>query len=123
MTRDTFRPMRVGNIEMALRQDTISGDALYEILAYYPNPYYGREKEYVKDGEWFHPKDSPHSSIHKDCFKNRQSCYVIAWIRWNRAGDEFDIHSVGTRAFDLDEEDERSLKKILAEMNRNEEDE
>lgn len=123
MTRDTFKPVRHGNISLELRHSCLTDPDRtdYEILHYYPNPYYKREKDFVfdKDGEWAHSKKDPaHYHVHRDCFKREQSCYVVAFLEWNSAGDEFDIRSVGSRAFRLNAKDARDLRKVIADIER-----
>ena len=74
---------RIGNLEFRpatylLPKDKWPEKGAWNIDYWYPNGYYGRESEYIKEGDWYiNPKFS-FGRIHKDCFKNPQSCMAIA---------------------------------------------
>ena len=97
---------RIGNIELRCRNKT------WEIVRWYPNSYYQRENEFIKvDDEHYQYKDNDNCYVHKSCFANPESCYVIAFIEGSE--DEHDIRSVGMRPWMLDEEDEKDFKQLL----------
>lgn len=76
----------------------------YEIVHYQPNPYYGRENEFEKDGEFYY-KDLEYSfhRIHVSRFVNKESCYSVGIFR--KTDDEgYDFHSVGNRIVLPDDE-------------------
>lgn len=102
---------RIGNISARPMVDDERYS--YEILYHYPNPYYKREGEYIPiEGEDYyqHPEVS-FARIHKGCFKNPESCYVVAFITNHE--DEPDVRSVGLRPWELSETDEQDFKEIL----------
>lgn len=89
---------RIGNLALAKTHSYgRNQEEYYEIVKYYPNPYYGKESEYVQTdlGNYAHP-DYPHCFIDKTCFKNPESCYTIG-IFEERDDDEPDFRSIGSR--------------------------
>jgi len=87
----------------------------YTISKWFENEYYGKYDEYLKngyveDGEMI-SKDNIH--LDKNVFNGKQHRYIIASIRLNRAGDEFDIISYGTRCFELSDNDFKDLKRVI----------
>lgn len=103
--------IRIGNIELR----TINEQQ--EIVAWYPNIYYGKEKEYKYNpqaGFYYIPgKNGIHHHIHPDCFRNKESCYVVAFVDWNGAHDEFDLRTVGLRPWELEGEDAKDFLEVL----------
>lgn len=98
--------MRIGNIELRCVNET------WEIVQWYPNYFYQRENEFIKvDDEHYRYKDNDNCYVHKDCFRNPESCCVIAFVE--RSEDEPDILSVGIRPWQLNEKDEQDFKQIL----------
>ena len=104
-----MKKIRIGNVE--LRPLGVDDKYLAEIIEWYPNTYYGRENDFIKvDNERYRYKDSENCFVHKSCFKNPESCYVIAFVTNN---EEPDILSVCNRPWDLSEEDEKDFKQII----------
>lgn len=100
--------MRIGNIEYRKVGDN------WEIVQWYPNLYYGKESEYTYDpGSECYTKPGSCVNISKSCFACPESCIVIAFVVWNKSHDEFDIRSVGTRPWHLDEDTE-SFNRIIS---------
>lgn len=108
--KELKKKKRIGNIAVS----PMAGDNnySYEILFYYPNPYYGRENEYVKNEKlgWYEYPDQPNVKIHSGCFKSPESCYVLAFIT---NGEEPDVVSVGLRPWELSGSDDIAFREIL----------
>lgn len=106
--------IRFGNVEYQAKDDSI--------VLWYPNEYYNAQKRLLKDGYRKLPDGSMSKdgviTIHFSCFEHKFHNYVVADIEWNGAHDEFDVRSIGTRAFDLDMKDFTDLKFVLREIER-----
>jgi len=107
---------RIGNVGARRMADY---EYKYEIVLYYPNPFYGKESEYIQsDKPEFLCKPSATgayirttgSYIHKDCFINPESCYVVARISND---DDPDVRSVGLRPWDLEEQDKKDFEQVI----------
>ena len=98
-----IKNIRIGNIGI---RPYFNGNSkiIGKIVCYYPNPTFGKEKEYnwTEDGEFAY-KINEGCRMHKSCFVNPESCYVIAFIE--DCADEPDIRTVGSRMFKLEEND------------------
>lgn len=72
----------------------------WSIDMYYPNGYYGRDKEFPED-----PSDSnyrldpkyPNCRIHKSCFKNKESCFTIVSFEYDDHEPCWEVKFVGDR--------------------------
>ena len=109
-----MKNIKIGNIEY--HEVKYGKDRYEEIVKWYPNEYYNSQESMKKDGWIFDDDGSAHKdsfTVDGSMFKNEFNQYVIAYVEWNRAHDEFDIKSVGTRAFELDKENEKDFKTIL----------
>lgn len=98
---------RIGNIEYRTVV-LFNGHKYIEIVRWVPNSLYGKEDEFEKS-----PFDTrtKNGVVYDDsCFKNPEVCYTIATIDYS---DEPDIKSVGMRAFDLNEQDEKDFKRLI----------
>lgn len=108
--RELKKKKRIGNVAAS----PMSGDDryAYEVLFYYPNPYYGHEKDYIKiEGmDYYQYPDSPYCRVHAGCFKNPESCYVLAFIT---NAEEPDVVSVGLRPWELSGSDDIAFREIL----------
>lgn len=96
--------------------------SFFEIVKFYPNPYYGKESEYELNswGDGYRPKDSVGINISKSCFKNKEVMYMVA--SWDNIDhDELtpDLKFVGNRVFELDSEEREAFMK-LAEIGQRE---
>lgn len=108
---------RIGNIEVTNYYDDgkkkvptqshikeYSNFSCFEILYYTPNPHYGKEKDYIKEGSYYIPKIKTINkySIHEDCFKHPESSFVLAFIKINyKEYEATNIQSVGNRPMEL----------------------
>jgi len=110
-TQLPIRPMRIGNIEFRLAKSLAYPSEDYvDIICWYPNSYYGREKDFIKDGEFYIDREYPSIRTHESCFKNKESCYTVATIDIE---EEPDVCSVGLRAFNLSEEEYKNFLIIV----------
>lgn len=105
-----MKNIRINNIECR-KCDT----PFYEIINWFPNPYYGKEDDYIKDGyEWNDDKtclikDCYH--IHESNFKNEESCCVIAWIKLSDDGT-VTLESVDDRILNLEPEELKDFIEV-----------
>lgn len=106
--------IRFGNVEYQAKDDSI--------VFWYPNEYYNAQKRLEKDGYEKLPDGSMSKdgviTIHFSCFEHKFHNYVVADIEWNGAHDEFDVRSIGTRAFNLDTKDFTDFKFVLREIEK-----
>lgn len=104
--------IKIGNLEYRAKDNSI--------VLWYPNEYYKAQKRLEKDGYVLLDDGSMSKegvlTIHPSCFESKLCCYIVADIEWNRAHDEFDVRSIGTRAFDLKKEDIENFRKLLKEI-------
>lgn len=93
--------MRRGNLELRKYNGK---NRLFEIIKWYENPHYGHIDEYEKSRDGFYVKvdGDTNYQVHESCFKNPESCYMIASIK--DGIPDF----VGDRCFELD-----SLREVL----------
>ena len=88
---------RCNNLSLNLTK-SMKGEFYFEIVQYYPNPYYGRENEFVKNGDYYKDYRFINTSIHKSCFKNKESCYTVGYFIYDENnGESPDFKSVGSR--------------------------
>lgn len=93
--------MRKGNLEFG--KCTYIGEepeyVRYEIRNWEPNPYYGREHLYIKEGDYYIQKDNKYDyvRIHKNCFKNHELCYSIGFFIYNENTNEYEFSFCGER--------------------------
>lgn len=108
--------VRINNIEC---RQTIYKTREYELIAWYPNQYYGRKEAMVKedgykyveyDGDWGLSKNG--YTINSSCFKNPESCYVVAWLEPNYKEPDVNLVTVGSRLLELSEEDRETFFKV-----------
>lgn len=87
----------------------------YSIVKWEPNNYYGRESEFIKDGEVYHPNNEHYKfiSIHQSCFKSPETSYVVASWYWNNYEDCYDLSFVGDRPLNLTSEEWVTFKELL----------
>ena len=93
-----MKDIRIENIEL---KKTKYKDSLYEFVKCYSNSYYEQKEIMLKDG-WQETMDGVmrnHCHIHKSCFENPESCYVIAWLK--KDNDGWYMETVGSRLLDL----------------------
>ena len=114
-----FRPfsLRIGNLKVTnfYTEDGLikpfsnnNGNEFghYSISKIELNPHFGKESEYILNGEFYQKDVNSFSKIHKSCFKNSESSYVLAyWIDINHDERTPDLKFVGGRPFDLTKEE------------------
>lgn len=108
--------IRIGNIEYR-ESRFLDGTGTYEeIVRWLSNGYYGKYDMMLNDG-WRKTSDGSlsrgNTTIDSSCFIHQESCISIATILWNNSHDEFDVKSVGLRAFELKENDQRDFLRVL----------
>jgi len=106
--------IRINNIEFRPFKNKENDKYLGEFVCYHENPYYQHETDFVQcelDPDYYYsPDGNPHCRIHKSCFVNPESCYVIADLT---KADEPDIRSIGNRPWTLNETDEQDFKTVV----------
>lgn len=121
---------RIGNLEFApasylLPKEKWPENPAWHIDYWYPNGYYGRENEYEKDGDWYIDPKFRFGRIHKDCFKNPQSCMAIASFTYNNHEGYYELEFVGDRPLGITKEEREIfwdlLKYGFEQLNKNEE--
>lgn len=108
-----LKKIRINNIEVRPLPQDDEEKYMAEIVCYYPNPYYGNEDKYIKsktDPDFYIYPDNLYCKVHISCFKNPESCYVVAFVT---NGEEPDIRTVGDRPWTLNEKDEEDFKQII----------
>ena len=108
---------RIGDLEFRqatylLPKEKLPENPAWHIDYWYPNGYYGRESEFIKDGDWYLYPDNHHFRVHKDCFKNPQSCMAIASFNYNSHEGCYELEFVGDRPMSLP----RELKETFWEL-------
>lgn len=98
--------MRKGNLEF--RKCSYLGEPPehigWEICQWAPNSYYGRESEFIKDGEFYRPNDDKFNfvRIHKNCFKNPEVSWQIASFDYNDHEGCYEFSFCGDRPLSKD---------------------
>ena len=96
-------------------------DALYNIsiVKYHPNRYYGELENYLNNGwkdcgDHIKSTDKPFNniSIGKECFKNKETNYVIAFLKYEKDGGSTQLTSVGDRLLYIEEEDKKDFWEV-----------
>ena len=122
---------RIGNLELRrasylLPEEEYPEHPSYHIDYWYPNCYYGKENEYIKDGDWYIYPDNSYCRVHKDCFKNPQSCFAIASFDYDKEGF-YELHFIGDRPLHITEEERKIFWELIIfgdkELNKKDEDE
>jgi hypothetical protein len=82
------------------------------IIKYHPNRYWGELENYLKDGwkdEGTHI-ESDNLSISKECFKNKETNYVIAFLRYDPKEQQCTrLESVGDRLLYIEKEEKKDF--------------
>jgi nitrogen fixation protein len=81
------------------------------IVKYHPNRYWGELENYLKNGwkdEGTHI-ESESLLISKDCFKNKETNYVIAFLRYDKHEQCTRLESVGDRLLYIEKEEKKDF--------------
>jgi hypothetical protein len=110
---------RAGNIEFLYS----SINRTFEVVQHYPNQYYGRKDEMVKNEGWTLEEDGSvtkdHVTISASCFDGPESGCVIMFVEFNLRDRYFDFETVGTRPFDIDDTEMADLKMVIEYISKN----
>lgn len=88
----------------------------WEICKWEPNNYYGRESDFIKDGDYYHPNSKNYNFvhvIHKDCFKHPESSYTIASWHWDDHEGCYDLEFCGNRPMLLSDKEWQTFRELL----------
>ncbi len=109
--------VRIGNIEC---RQTIYKEREYEIIKWQVNQYYGNEEKMINEdgytkvkydnGDWGLNKDF--HTINSSCFKNPETCYVIAWLKPNRKEPDVNMEVVGNRMLELEQSELSTFMRV-----------
>ena len=102
-----------------------------EFIRWSPNSYYGKLDEYLQNG-WVDEGDrlvqtEPYmGSISKSLFELKETCCVVAWLKYDEKDDVCDLETVGDRVLRLENiHDFMDVYKIadkkMKEMNKRDE--
>ena len=109
---------RIGNLEFApasylLPKEKWPKNPSWHINFWYPNGYYGRESKFEKEGDWYiDNRYGLKCRIHKDCFKNPESCMAIASFDYDDG--YYELRYISDRPLSLTKE-EREIFWTLIE--------
>jgi hypothetical protein len=108
--------VRINNVEFRNNCNTNPSIDKGEFLVWEPCSYYGKYDEYIKNG-WvekgdFLSKDS--CSVSVSFFDRKETCYVIAWLNYDRKEECCDLESVGPRLLELNEENKKDFFEVYA---------
>ena len=104
--------LRIGNIEIRETADARFHE--YEVVKWSPNPLYGKKDEYRVEtplGEIAFKKGCVNYS--ESCFDHPETCYVVSFITWNHKEPCWDVDEVGTRPWQLEDEDYDNWSKVM----------
>ena len=97
-------------------------DLNVSIVKYHPNRYYGELENYLKDGwkdcvldgiDFIKRKNGRGSvSISKKCFQNKETNYVIAFLKYEKDGGSTQLTSVGDRLLYIENEDKKDFWEV-----------
>ena len=106
--------VRINNIEFRNNCNTNPSIDKGEFLVWEPCSYYGKYDEYIKDGwvekDGFVSKDR--CNISKEFFNKEETCYVIAWLNYDKKDECCDLESVGPKLLHLRDEDKKDFFEV-----------
>ena len=115
---EEIKEKRIGNL--MFRKATYLGNEPdipdWDIDYYYPNIYYGKEKDFIKDDrspDFYLYPNSHNARIHKDCFKHKEACFTIACFVYDKHEGFYNIRFIGDRPMNLTEEEWMTFRKLL----------
>lgn len=93
---------RQGNLEI---RNSIVGHHDFEIIKWFPNSLYGKEKFYTYDEKhnYYIPKTGWCTAIDPSCFKDPENCLVLGWIDADERGN-IKVNLVGKKDSEVKEE-------------------
>jgi len=98
--------VRINNIEFRNNCNTNPSIDKGEFLVWEPCTYYGKYDLYIKDGwvekDGFVSKNT--TNISKKFFDMEETCYVIAWLKYDKKDECCDLETVGPRLIELNED-------------------
>ena len=113
--------VRINNIgaEPIAYLSEVPGAADYEcsIVKYHPNRYYGLFEQYLKDG-WkdigthLYTSKPSHCSISKESFLNKETNYVIAFVKYDEGSQSTHLTSVADRLLYIEEEEKKDFFEV-----------
>ena len=84
----------------------------WELCYYYPNPDYGNEHLYEKDGDFYVTVYNGVSfRRHKSCFKYRESCYTLGIFKYS--DDSWSFEFICDRPLELSKEEREVFWELL----------
>lgn len=109
---------RIGDLEFApatylLPEEKWPKNPAWHINYYYANIYYGREDEFIKDGQWYLYPDNHHCRVHRDCFKHKQSCMAIGSFEYDKSEGVYEFSFVGDRPLSLNENERKTFWELI----------
>lgn len=110
-----MKPVRINQIEV---RKTNYKEHPYEIVKWCKNQYYQQWDNMLSDewGENLGFLSKGITNIHKSCFENPESCYVIAWLK--KDSDGYYLESVGSRILELNEEEFKDFMDIYRKADK-----
>lgn len=85
---DNIESKRIGNFifRKANYLDEEPEFPLYYIDYLYPNFYYGKESEFIKEGEYYIDERNSNIKLHKSCFEPKENYITLAFFKRNKDG-------------------------------------
>ena len=80
---------------------------------WYPNPYYNKENDFIKEGDHYLYPDPPKCRVHKSCFKNKECRYTIATFDYDSHEDFYELHFCMDRPLSLNDEERDIFWKLI----------
>ena len=115
--------VRINNIEFRNNCNMNPSIDKGEFLVWEPCSYYGKYDEYIKDG--FVEKDgflrNDRSNISVKFFDMKETCIVIAWLKYHKKDWCCDLESFGPRILHLSDEDKKDFFDVykIADLKMN----
>ena len=84
------------------------------IVKYHPNKYYGMLEQYLKDGWEDNDNVISHNNAHisKKCFLNKETNYVIAFLRYDNHECTTKLESVSDRLLYIEEDEKKDFFEV-----------
>ena len=115
MENEEIKPVRIENLEFKKASYLGSEPEFpsYHIDFWVKNKYYGKEHEYLQDGDFFKRSEDSIFKIHKSCFINPETCFAIASFTHNLDYDYYDFSFVDSRPLSLTEEERKTFWQLI----------